>query len=206
MFSIEETPAEVASEVVRPKATKEKGEGGESAPPTGAIAKSVPVAPCNDDNFMCITIGGQSITINTKPSAEAENAAKDADEDSPENSAESSPRLSKDVTPRKEEVSESPQTQAEPVEEVAREESAVMDLLADFSSPPEADSVDSTPTPGLNSDIMDLLGGLEEVVRAPSPVVTCSLLQGGIGNVAVVDCLTRCCHFSRWFVRVHLII
>lgn len=175
LFYIEVTSDIV--EPVKPKTKKEKADATPEpvAPTTAAAAEPMPDLIGSTDNLMCVTIGGQSIVINTKPSMEPL-----ADEDSAENSPEGSPIQTKCS-------SSSKKTVDDPTPEVASAdksmEGAVMDLLADFSSPTEVQGAvsESEAAGEMNSDIMDLLGGLGET--AP---VACPPLQGSIGKVTVV--------------------
>ena len=140
---------------------------------------------------MHVTIGGQKIAIKTKPSDAAT-------PDTPLASPAVSPMMGGRKTPQPQEESDQDSDEAKEEESVNENVNAevsvdqsdnVMDLLADFTLTPAA-SVDPTPAgsapTGINSDILDLLGGIEDCDTQPSPSPTPVQLQGSIGNVSVV--------------------
>lgn len=176
MYSIEDTPSNVTSEVVQPSAeaepAEEEAEPADEEAETCDAGEAMPDLLSTDDNLLCVTIGGQSISINTKPSNRA------SAEVSAENSPQGSPVPDKRSLQAEVSAEVSEETADASVEEVGKD-STVMDLLADFSSPMNAELIQEEP-PAVNSDIMDLLGGLEE----PPPLSPST--QGTCGKLTVV--------------------
>lgn len=143
--------------------------------------------------MMHITIGGQKISIKTKPS---EHATPDSVTPSPAVSPmmgerKAPPAGELDSAPdsdeaKEEEENDAGSEEAPPETEEPAAKDDVMDLLADFTT--DASNTDNgaaQPAVGMNSDILDLLGGMAEPVES-SPVHAPLKLQGSIGKVFVV--------------------
>lgn len=144
---------------------------------------------------MHVTIGGQKIAIKTKPSEAAT-------PDTPSASPAVSPMMGGRKSPLPQDESEQESDEAredenggrdgeevEEMEEAVGAQDDVVDLLAEFTSGPMSaqDPPSSAPSAApvvMNSDILDLLGGMDTPQEPSSP--TPVKLQGSIGNVAVV--------------------
>lgn len=190
MYSIDQAAAADGSEVLEAESKKKKEctahENGLME--SNANEAAVPDLLGGDDDIMHVTIGGQSISIKTKPSAAAVAAAITAADVSDEGTPEGSPEIERSLFNSNDAKSEvagaAAETKTVEAEVESSAQDSVIDLLADFSS----SCVSSEPQPTTtNTDIMDLLCGINEVSGdcAPPPPVE-PLIGGGIGKVAVV--------------------